>query len=440
MDDGESSFSSDASIEDNLRPKTPKSDGDDDDVGEPGDVDDPGDLSASPVVSEILPTDSTAGLWRKNAHFVSLERLLGGVAIAPRYPTAGHTGLSTCPGVIPDPPPLSRVASPFLPFEACSAAMDVEEYGRVRNHRRWWERLRAMSHISTRDGFAHATDNALRNKIRASMLRNEPFGGNSLNKRATRRPGKLWPRGNQTLNWEKSVYQEYRRLLARNPFGPENLYSSSCLRSFVGGAEGDVCLAHTDYSRAVKIRTLRRSAVGEGTPFRFRAEKESAAELLDYDLAEDERVYGVATVAADPTPLFAVKYRRALSLMDVEGDMKGNWKSQDDLADVAVLSAQDAIASVDCEGSVRLINYDTMEVVAVWEGALKKRIRGYRWACLLEGSLEDPWKVAVGTRKAVALFDTRRGSSPRLLCKSVCDEPLNEIVTAVARDELPWHF
>ena len=56
----------------------------------------------------------------------------------------------------------------------------------------------------------------------------------------------------------ETLNQEYRRLLARNPFGPENLYSSSCLRSFVG-AEGEVCLAHTDYSRAVKIRTLRRS-------------------------------------------------------------------------------------------------------------------------------------------------------------------------------------
>ena len=106
------------------------------------------------------------------------------------------------------------------------------------------------------------------------------------------------------------------------------------------------------------------------------------------------------------------------------------------MADVAVLPAQDSVASVDCEGSVRLINYDTMEVVGVWEGALKKRVAGYRWACLLEGSLEDPWKLAVGTRKAVALFDTRRGSSaPRLLCESACDEPLNEIVTAVARDD-----
>ena len=123
--------------------------------------------------------------------------------------------------------------------------------------------------------------------------------------------------------------QEYRRHLARNPFGPENLYSSSCLRSFVG-SEGDVCLAHTDYSRAVKIRTLRRSAEGDGTPFRYRARMDSAeAELLDYDLPEDERVYGVASVtSADPTALFAVKYRRAVSLLDAEGDMKGNWKSK----------------------------------------------------------------------------------------------------------------
>ena len=104
------------------------------------------------------------------------------------------------------------------------------------------------------------------------------------------------------------------------------------------------------------------------------------------------------------------------------------------MADVAVLPAQDSVASVDCEGSVRLINYDTMEVVGVWEGALKKHVAGYRWACLLEGSLEDPWKLAVGTRKAVALFDTRRGT-PALLCQSACDESLNEIVTAVARDD-----
>ena len=74
-----------------------------------------------------------------------------------------------------------------------------------------------------------------------------------------------------------------------------------------------------------------RSAVGDdSTPLRYRAEKDPAAELLDYDLAEDERVYGVARVAASaaPRPLFALKYRRAVSLVDVEGDMKGNWKSK----------------------------------------------------------------------------------------------------------------
>ena len=88
--------------------------------------------------------------------------------------------------------------------------MDVEEYGRVRNHWRWWERLRQMSQISTKDSFARDTDNALRNKIRASMLRNEPFTGNSTSKRATRRRrGKLKPSGHRTLNWEKSVYQAW---------------------------------------------------------------------------------------------------------------------------------------------------------------------------------------------------------------------------------------
>ena len=51
---------------------------------------------------------------------------------------------------------------------------------------------------------------------------------------------------------------------------------------------------------------------------------------------------------------------------------------KDDLADVAVLPAQDSLASVDCGGVVRTIDYDTMEVVAVWEGALRKHIRGYR--------------------------------------------------------------
>ena len=51
---------------------------------------------------------------------------------------------------------------------------------------------------------------------------------------------------------------------------------------------------------------------------------------------------------------------------------------QDDLADVAVLPAQDTLASVDCGGVVRTIDYDTMEVVSVWEGALRKHVRGYR--------------------------------------------------------------
>ena len=78
----------------------------------------------------------------------------------------------------------------------------------------------------------------------------------------------------------------------------------------------------------------RRSAIGDdATPLRYGTDRDSEAELLDYDLSEDERVYGVARVAsasasAAPRPLFALKYRRAVSLVDVEGDMKGNWKSK----------------------------------------------------------------------------------------------------------------
>ena len=92
----ESSFSSDASIEDNLGQT--KSDFDDNgDVDDPvvDVVDDPGEGGAAGDHSDLFPTDATAGLRRKNSHFVSLERLLGGVAIAPRYPTATAAGHAT---------------------------------------------------------------------------------------------------------------------------------------------------------------------------------------------------------------------------------------------------------------------------------------------------------------------------------------------------------
>ena len=75
--------------------------------------------------------------------------------------------------------------------------------------------------------------------------------------------------------------------------------------------------------------------------------------------------------------MFAAKYllpdvpvRRSLILVSII--------FKDDLADVAVLPAQDSLASVDCGGVVRTIDYDTMEVVSVWEGALRKHVRGYR--------------------------------------------------------------
>ena len=64
------------------------------------------------------------------------------------------------------------------------------------------------------------------------------------------------------------------------------------------------------------------------------------------------------------------------------------------------------------------------------------RMLPFRWACLLEGSLDDPWTAAVATRKTVALFDARRGGNgggPRVLCRSARGEPLDEIITAVAR-------
>ena len=66
-----------------------------------------------------------------------------------------------------------------------------------------------------------------------------------------------------------------------------------------------------------------------------------------------------------------------------------------------------------------------------------KDVTCFRWACLLEGSLDDPWTAAVATRKTVALFDARRGNGggPRVLCRSARGEPLDEIITAVARDD-----
>ena len=90
----ESSFSSDASID------GPNSKSDFDDNGDVDDpvvdvVDDPGEGGAAGDHSDLFPTDATAGLRRKNSHFVSLERLLGGVAIAPRYPTATAAGHAT---------------------------------------------------------------------------------------------------------------------------------------------------------------------------------------------------------------------------------------------------------------------------------------------------------------------------------------------------------
>ena len=88
--------------------------------------------------------------------------------------------------------------------------------------------------------------------------------------------------------------------------------------------------------------------------------------------------------------------------------------------------------------------------VSIWRCALRSpglctgAVFAFRWACVLEGSQDDPWQMAAAGRKAVALFDIRQGSrAPRILCKSVCDKPVtrawqpqnDEIITAVAREE-----
>ena len=256
----ESSFSSDASIEDNVGDPGAK-------TGEDTDVDDPGagegevvDVSTPIYSNTFPPIEASVGLKKKYVCLTapSLEWHLGGVAIAPNYPKGppGATELSTCPGVTPDPPPLSKVAAPFLPFESAPAALDAHEYERVRNHWRWWWRMRAVSQANA-TGRATILD---KDKMRASLLGNEPFHLQWPTRSQGGQPAAL-PSNSLQIGIEKGAYREYRRLLAENPYGPENLYTASCLRSFVGADDGAVCLAHTDYSRAVKIRTLRRSVI-----------------------------------------------------------------------------------------------------------------------------------------------------------------------------------
>jgi hypothetical protein len=254
---------------------------------------------------------------------------------------------------------------------------------------------------------------AVQKRIRASCLQN-----NLIDK------GKK-PKG---LHMQR-FYLHYQQLLQENPYGPANLFSSSCLKTFrdLGGA---MCVAHTDFSCTVQLRRLKRTSAPYPLRHGLHKDRRERRELIDYNLSEEERAYGLALVN-DPL-LFAVRYRRAISIIDVDGDVKGSWKSDHDLSDVAVMPWLDSFVSVAVSGTIRSINYDTEEVVGVWENAVAEHVDGYKWACLEGGKDDETAKFRVGTRKAVLIFDTRRGSVAATLCRSLCNEPLYEVITALA--------
>jgi hypothetical protein len=91
-------------------------------------------------ISATFPEFSTAGLpCRNKTNLVHIEQAVN-VAVVPRFPTVNEP--NACRGTTSVLPPLSKVVMRFLPIEAESKPMDMEEYARVRSHAKWKYRLK----------------------------------------------------------------------------------------------------------------------------------------------------------------------------------------------------------------------------------------------------------------------------------------------------------
>ncbi len=348
------------------------------------------------------------------------ERLFD-VAVAPKYPSTANSsgGLDKaegCPGKCRRPVPLSKFStSGFLPGD-CEQPLGAEQYSRMARYAGWRLRLaRANGRpaVVRLDAFERSRR---RNEIREACMQD---AAGALGKRGRRQ--------------EAHLLKSHQNVLEGNPYGPENLYSSSCLRSFRFG-DGRLGIAAPDHSRAVTLSELSRNDVASGSPLHYGVRKRE--ELVDYDLSNehDTTVFGLAVVQ-DPL-LIGVRHRRGFSLLDSEGDIKGNWRNADtDLCDLAASPWQDSLVSVDCAGTIRSVNYETMDLVVMWENAVEDEVGGYRWAQLVCGGDDEPAKLRLATRKTVGLFDTRRGGNTAalaMICRSVCGEPLYEVVGGIA--------
>ncbi len=202
-------------------------------------------------------------------------------------------------------------------------------------------------------------------------------------------------------------------LLRHDPLAPDSLRSSSSRLKVFCGPGGGLHLAYAK-EHGVYAHRLLGGDGGDGgdSLLSYRPDGDDMREMADF--AEVHTVLGF-DVMEDPL-LFVLRHRRSLALVGLDGDVKCNWKVEEeggggeDLCTAVGLPLLDAVAMVDAGGTVRLNSYVENEALNVWEGSLKETVGPHRWACL-DPSAEHPSVLRIAGRREVSLFDLRSKSS-----------------------------
>jgi hypothetical protein len=173
-----------------------------------------------------------------------------------------------------------------------------------------------------------------------------------------------------------------KTLMDEYPFGPSNLYSSSCLQLFQFQSEPEQkYLIHSDFTSTAKINKFVENVDDKKNLFNSSLVRTNEIVIGDKNLGKNSRVFGVAK--SDKHDVIALKYWEGATVAKL-------FQSEQELVGAEVISKRelpgkfccdisfadwlDSFLTLDSSGSLTLTNWASNKMINEWNKAFSAQV------------------------------------------------------------------